>query len=162
MDWTSQLAQALDSLSSHKLRTTLTLLGMICGVAAVIAMLSIGEGAKREALDLIETLGLRNIIVQTKEFPDDKMKEIREKSRGLVAMLEGDGTKILPMIIETLSAGGIRVSVVNLKKPSMDDVFVHYTSIVTEGYRTLNEGDKVEFEVSEGPKGLQATNVRKS
>ena len=42
-------------------------------------------------------------------------------------MLDGDGTKILPRIIETLSAGGIKVSVVNLKKPSMDDVFVHYT-----------------------------------
>lgn len=39
------------------------------------------------------------------------------------------------------------------------DVFVHYSSIQGEGYRSLNEGDAVEFEVQEGPKGLQASNV---
>jgi CspA family cold shock protein len=42
-----------------------------------------------------------------------------------------------------------------------DDVFVHFKAIVGEGYRTLNEGDQVQFEVEEGPKGLQATNVSK-
>jgi CspA family cold shock protein len=41
------------------------------------------------------------------------------------------------------------------------DVFVHYTAILTEGYRTLNEGDRVSFEVVEGQKGLQARNVVK-
>ncbi len=40
-----------------------------------------------------------------------------------------------------------------------EDVFVHYRSIVGEGYKSLNEGDQVEFEVERGPKGLQATNV---
>jgi CspA family cold shock protein len=39
------------------------------------------------------------------------------------------------------------------------DVFVHYTSILSEGYRSLNEGDRVAFEVVEGQKGLQARNV---
>jgi CspA family cold shock protein len=41
------------------------------------------------------------------------------------------------------------------------DVFVHHTSIVAEGFRSLAEGDKVEFEVVKGPKGLQAANVRR-
>ena len=41
------------------------------------------------------------------------------------------------------------------------DVFVHHTAIIAEGFRSLSEGDKVEFEVVEGPKGLQASNVRK-
>jgi CspA family cold shock protein len=41
------------------------------------------------------------------------------------------------------------------------DVFVHHTAIVAEGFRTLAEGDRVEFEAKEGPKGLQAANVRK-
>lgn len=41
------------------------------------------------------------------------------------------------------------------------DVFVHYSAIGGEGYKTLNEGDEVEFEVSQGPKGEQATNVTK-
>jgi CspA family cold shock protein len=39
------------------------------------------------------------------------------------------------------------------------DVFVHHTAIVAEGFRTLNEGDRVSFEVANGPKGLQARNV---
>ena len=41
------------------------------------------------------------------------------------------------------------------------DVFVHHTAIVAEGFRSLSEGDKVEFDVTKGPKGLQAANVRK-
>jgi CspA family cold shock protein len=48
---------------------------------------------------------------------------------------------------------------------TMDDgreAFVHYTGIAGEGFKTLNEGDDVEFEVNEGPKGLQATNVHRS
>ncbi len=40
-----------------------------------------------------------------------------------------------------------------------DDLFVHYSAINGEGFKTLDEGDEVEFEVSQGPKGLQATNV---
>jgi len=41
-----------------------------------------------------------------------------------------------------------------------EDVFVHHTAIQTEGFRSLQEGQKVEFEVTKGPKGLQAANVR--
>ena len=41
------------------------------------------------------------------------------------------------------------------------DVFVHYSAIAAEGFRTLAEGDRVEFEVTRGPKGLQASNVKK-
>lgn len=39
------------------------------------------------------------------------------------------------------------------------DVFVHYSAIQADGYRSLNQGDLVEFEVQDGPKGLQAANV---
>jgi CspA family cold shock protein len=41
-----------------------------------------------------------------------------------------------------------------------DDVFVHFKAIQAEGYKTLNEGDKVEFEVEQSPKGPSASNVR--
>jgi CspA family cold shock protein len=40
-----------------------------------------------------------------------------------------------------------------------EDVFVHYSAIQMEGYRTLNEGQRVEFTLERGPKGLQASNV---
>jgi len=42
------------------------------------------------------------------------------------------------------------------------DVFVHYSSIQADGFRSLKENDNVEFEVREGPKGLQAANVTKA
>ena len=42
------------------------------------------------------------------------------------------------------------------------DAFVHYTDITGEGFRTLEEGDTVEFEVAQGPKGLKALNVQKA
>ncbi len=58
---------SFDSLAAHKLRTFLTMLGVIFGVGAVISMLSIGEGAKREALEQISILGISNIIVNAKE-----------------------------------------------------------------------------------------------
>ena len=41
-----------------------------------------------------------------------------------------------------------------------EDVFCHHTAIKAEGFRTLAEGQKVEFDVTKGPKGLQAANVR--
>jgi len=48
-----------------------------------------------------------------------------------------------------------------IKRSTGEDVFVHYKSIVGDGFKVLNEGDQVEFEVEEGPKGLQATKVTK-
>ena len=41
-----------------------------------------------------------------------------------------------------------------------DDVFCHYSAVQADGFRTLAEGQRVEFEVTKGPKGLQASNVR--
>lgn len=48
-----------------------------------------------------------------------------------------------------------------ISRQSGEDVFVHFKAIVGDGYRTLNEGDKVQFDVEKGPKGLQAANVSK-
>ena len=46
-----------------------------------------------------------------------------------------------------------------IQRPSGDDVFVHFSAIQSNGYKSLEEGAAVEFEVKQGPKGLQAENV---
>lgn len=46
-----------------------------------------------------------------------------------------------------------------IERESGDDVFVHYTAILGEGFRNLEEGQRVEFSVEQGPKGLQAAEV---
>ena len=48
-----------------------------------------------------------------------------------------------------------------ISRQNGDDVFVHFKAIVGDDYKTLNEGDQVEFEVQQGPKGLQASKVVK-
>ncbi len=48
-----------------------------------------------------------------------------------------------------------------IKQDGGEDVFVHHTAIQSNGFRTLQEGQAVEFDVARGPKGLQAQNVRK-
>jgi putative ABC transport system permease protein len=74
---------ALENLAQHKLRSALTMLGMMFGVGAVIAMLSIGAGAEERAMDLIDRMGVRNVLARAKDFEDDDLKEIRKKSIGV-------------------------------------------------------------------------------
>lgn len=85
---------ALANLAAHKLRSALTMLGMIFGVGAVIAMLSIGAGAERQALEMIERMGLHNVLVRAKTMKQDDLEEVRKKSLGVSrrdarAILEG-------------------------------------------------------------------------
>ena len=77
------LGAALENLREHKLRSALTMLGMMFGVGAVIAMLSIGAGAEQRALGLIDRMGVRNVIVHAKPLEKDDAKEIRKKSIGV-------------------------------------------------------------------------------
>jgi putative ABC transport system permease protein len=77
------LGAALANLATHKLRSALTMLGMIFGVGAVIAMLSIGAGAETQALALIDRMGARNILVRSKEMKDEDLRAARKKSLGV-------------------------------------------------------------------------------
>ncbi len=74
---------AYDNLAVHRLRSALTMLGMIFGVGAVISMLSIGSGAERQAMEMIERLGPRNVLVRAKQLKEAEANEIRKKSPGV-------------------------------------------------------------------------------
>src|SRR5882672_9361396 len=82
--WTPDLRLGLQNLLAHRLRTLLTMLGMIFGVAAVVSMLSIGAGARQKVIAMIEQMGVRNLIVEAKETTDFQAHmKIRQTSPGL-------------------------------------------------------------------------------
>lgn len=85
--------------------------------------------------ELKNTLGQDLIYLETdnneaavgllRGFP--AVRDVKTKTKGFVLMVNEDGTKILPGILDTLRDAGIEITTINLKKPSMDDVFVFYT-----------------------------------
>jgi len=83
---------AVGNLATHKMRTALTMLGMIFGVGAVIAMLSIGAGGEKKAMEAIGRLGLRNVIVKAKDIKPEERAELRKKSLG-VSMRDGEAIR---------------------------------------------------------------------
>jgi putative ABC transport system permease protein len=79
-----ELKMGLASLFAHKLRSLLTMLGMIFGVGAVVAMLSITAGAQKEMMSFIDQLGVNNIIVEAHEALDrNELQTVRAVSPGL-------------------------------------------------------------------------------
>src|SRR6185503_12910471 len=79
-----ELKMGLASLFAHKLRSLLTMLGMIFGVGAVVAMLSITAGAQKEMMSFIDQLGVNNIIVEAREAVDrNELQAVRATSPGL-------------------------------------------------------------------------------
>ena len=78
------LTRSFETLLLHKLRTLLTMLGMIFGVAAVLAMLSIGAGAQQQMMSFIADLGVQNLIVEARESIDyQSFQKMRQQSPGL-------------------------------------------------------------------------------
>jgi putative ABC transport system permease protein len=79
-----EIKRCLRSLLIHRLRSLLSTLGVLFGVVAVVAMLSIGEGAKQETLEQIEQLGMNSIIVRQHAMSDEqRVQALEQKSRGL-------------------------------------------------------------------------------
>src|SRR5499433_89578 len=82
--WAPDLSLAMQNLMAHRLRSLLTMLGMIFGVAAVVTMLSIGAGARQKVMALIEQMGVRNLIVEAKETLEwQAHQKVRKVSPGL-------------------------------------------------------------------------------
>ncbi len=95
---------AVESIVSNKLKSMLTALGIIFGVAAVIAMLAIGKGAKQEIMEQMKMVGVNNILInpiiqdQTSSSTDQSEKQTKKFSRGL-SMLDVDAIReVLPSV----------------------------------------------------------------
>jgi putative ABC transport system permease protein len=97
---------AVNSLLQHKLRAMLSILGVVCGVAAVLSMLSIGEGAKRESLSQIEQLGTRNIYV--KSIPLTETQQIKSRSKLSMGLTLYDAQRIMAGCSNVEEIAGIR------------------------------------------------------
>jgi putative ABC transport system permease protein len=92
MNFGEAFRSASDGISAHKMRSGLTMLGIMFGVGAVIAMLSIGAGAARQAQSFIDRMGLRNILVRAKQLRPDELQAVRRKSLG-VSLRDADAIK---------------------------------------------------------------------
>ncbi len=153
MDYRHILRIASDSLAAHKLRTALTMLGVIMGVAAVVSMLSIGEGAKQEALEQISILGINNIIINAR-IPEETPGVVQAlgRSPGLclddganIAQFTNLVSSVVPQRFEpipSISCGGSEASVrVVATVPS----FVKSSSIDVERGRFITDRDNDDF-----------------
>lgn len=100
MDWRDMLRVGLEGLSQHRLRAVLTTLGVMFGVAAVIAMLTIGEGAKRKALGIYNSLGVNNIIVRDKNLSDMELEEVRARFSSGLSLADAEAIgRIVPGVV---------------------------------------------------------------
>ena len=100
----------LEGLQLHKLRSILTMLGVIFGVAAVISMLSIGEGAKREALEKFKALGVDNIIVRDKKLSEKELEEVRAKFSAGLSLRDAEAiAAIVPAVVQVAAQAELEV-----------------------------------------------------
>ena len=108
MHYSEIIRLAIGALIDHKIRSFLTMLGIIFGVASVIAMLSIGEGAKREAIAKYQDLGVNNIIIREKKLSVAELEEVRAKfSQGLSIKDANAILEIVPAVVKIASQAEI-------------------------------------------------------
>ncbi len=105
MNFAELLLDGLRGLVDHPLRSALTGLGIVFGVAAVIAMLSIGEGAQREAQAMISLMGLQQVLIEAKPVEGDSEEAI-EKRRVSVGLSLRDGLALAASLPHLEAVGG--------------------------------------------------------
>ncbi len=153
MDYGKVLQISLVSLGAHKLRTFLTMLGVIIGVAAVVSMLSIGEGAKAEVLEQISILGINNIIVNAK-IPEETPSEERglQRSPGL-SMADGENiaefkdlvANVVPQRYEPFTSVFNGSQEARVRVVSTIPAFTYSSSINVETGRFITDSDNKQF-----------------
>ena len=84
----------IENLLLHKLRSFLTMLGVVFGVGSVVAMLSVGEGASKEALEQIRKLGSNNIIISSIKSAEEESLSTTHSHMGIYGLLYEDHRRI--------------------------------------------------------------------
>ncbi len=95
---------SVEALGRYRLRTALSTLGIVLGVAAVIAMFSVGEGAREDVLRQVEQLGLNNVIVRNRGFGSDS--DLRLQDAQLMRDLLPGVTAVSPLVERFVTAAG--------------------------------------------------------
>ncbi|MCB0286145.1 MAG: ABC transporter permease, partial [Calditrichaeota bacterium] len=90
MEYREYLEMGFDSIRQHKMRSLLTMLGVIFGVSAVIAMMSIAGGARKAALDQIKLLGTNNIRIQHLSLTEEQQQEAEYKGSAGLSLNDAD------------------------------------------------------------------------
>ncbi len=103
------LREGWQGVRAHQVRSFLSALGILFGVAAIIAILGIGEGARQEQERLIGQLGILNLIVRTVEFPPDAKEAKEEARRVSVGLSLRDVRALRASLPSARSVGGMRV-----------------------------------------------------
>ena len=138
----------------------------LCDRVAII------DHGRIKALDtprnLKEVIGGNTIRIEARE--PQKLAEMLRKSGcckkprvdGAVISFEvKEGGKLIPKIMKAASRAGIEIENIEMRMPSLEDVFIHYSGIKGDGFRNLDENDRVEFTIEDTPKGPQAVDVIK-
>jgi putative ABC transport system permease protein len=141
--------EALEELSRRKLRTGLTLLGLIFGVGAIVAMLGVGEGSRQEALALVEGLGLRNLIVESRPAEGDALREARARSPGLTLADAEAALAVVPGAEAIAAEKRIRIhqaysdlAAADIEASAVSGAYFELASLVVERGRGLSADDE--------------------
>src|ERR1700704_7045519 len=116
----SDIGQAVANLRAQKTRPLLTALGIVFGVGSVIGMLAIGSGAREESLRFIEQLGVRNILVESRQATSQEEFQQRRRSSPGLSSRDVRILKANIEALETLSARSALHPARVLPKPSRD------------------------------------------
>ncbi len=107
MEYREYLEMGFDSIRQHKMRSLLTMLGVIFGVSAVIAMMSIAGGARKAALDQIKLLGTNNIRIQHLSLTEEQQQEAEYK--GSAGLSVNDADMILKVVPGVSAAAPLKM-----------------------------------------------------
>jgi putative ABC transport system permease protein len=141
MQFAENINIAALGLVDHKFRSFLTMLGIIFGTASVIAMVSIGEGAKKQAIAKYQDLGVSNVIVREKDMTDIELESVRVKFSQGLSLKDADVIKqIVPGVVDVAPQAEVKLDAKYADKSSKASVIGITPSILTIlNYRT-NKG----------------------